>query len=233
MNSPLQSETTNTPAPYFKSLSSPSKGFVFVITYARSGDLLLQEILNSISGYRIHGQNGGALQHIAKIWEDAANELHSQGSTNSQNAAMTLAPLGLSLADGFVKNILSPQENDRVLGFREICYVGDEDDLNRQISFARLFFPNAKFVFNIRRRSDVINRGPWAKKNDGLVNRQLKEFENAAFDYVAKDPETFFSLRYGSYVKDVENLEPLFDFLDEPFNLSKMENLLSDKFNRA
>ena len=37
----------------------PKDGFVFVVTYGRSGSTLLQTVLQSIDGYFIRGENTG------------------------------------------------------------------------------------------------------------------------------------------------------------------------------
>ncbi|HEY9292796.1 MAG TPA: hypothetical protein VIP98_16060, partial [Microlunatus sp.] len=43
-----------------------SLGYLFVVTYGRSGSTLLQGILNSIPGYLVRGENRSVLRHLYK-----------------------------------------------------------------------------------------------------------------------------------------------------------------------
>src|SRR5215213_881342 len=44
--------------------SAQGLGYVFVVTYGRSGSTLLMGLLNSIPGYLVRGENWDALHHL-------------------------------------------------------------------------------------------------------------------------------------------------------------------------
>jgi hypothetical protein len=44
-------------------------GYVFIVTYGRSGSTLLQGVLNSIPGYLVRGENRQALRHLRALMQ--------------------------------------------------------------------------------------------------------------------------------------------------------------------
>ena len=58
----------------FPDLNAVSEGFVFVVTYGRSGSTLLQNVLNTIPGYCIRGENANTLAHLAKACHAVESE---------------------------------------------------------------------------------------------------------------------------------------------------------------
>lgn len=47
-------------------LYMPKEGYVFIITYGRSGSTLTQNLLNSLPGYCIRGENSNLLYFLSK-----------------------------------------------------------------------------------------------------------------------------------------------------------------------
>ncbi len=59
-------------------------GYLFIVTYGRSGSTLLQGILNSIPGYLIRGENRAALFHLYSLRE---HPRHREGDPDPAEAA--------------------------------------------------------------------------------------------------------------------------------------------------
>ena len=47
----------------------PQDRHLFIVTYGRSGSTLLQNLVNSIPGYEIRGENNNALLHYFRAWK--------------------------------------------------------------------------------------------------------------------------------------------------------------------
>ena len=56
----------------------PDLGYIFIVTYGRSGSTLLQGILNSIPGYLVRGENRQALRHLYAFHTAAVQERRRQ-----------------------------------------------------------------------------------------------------------------------------------------------------------
>ena len=64
-------------------------GYVFVMTYGRSGSTLVQGLLNAIPGYLIRGENAAALNHLHGFHKTMLAE---SGAATSSTAARSPTP---------------------------------------------------------------------------------------------------------------------------------------------
>src|SRR5688572_12425519 len=100
-------------------------GYVFVVSYGRSGSTLLMGLLNAIPGYRIRGENYNTLYRlyqadaaVAKACEKfAGTEDLSPQSSWYGTPRIRAHGYRADLIAAFVNNVLRPERGDRVLGF--------------------------------------------------------------------------------------------------------------------
>lgn len=201
------------------------KGCLFVVTYGRSGSTLLQNLLMTIPGSVIRGENHNILealwwatrraQQAHETWRaDGADPEHPWYGANQIDSQSFAA----AMIAAFVESVLQPPRNVRWLGFKEIRYSSAGDRLEEQLDFMRAHFPNAHFIFNSR-DADAVSRSLWWKnwKPDDVV--KMVSTMDARFDrYTEAHPDCCFRTRYEDFMADPEVLRPLFDRLGEPFN---------------
>jgi hypothetical protein len=149
-------------------------GYLFIVTYGRSGSTLLQGVLNAIPGYLVRGENRQALRHLRAFHEAAVEERQRQrrsqrrrgaepGSHDASSAHFGIDrfPVRRSLA-GIrrlaLDTLLRPEPDTRVVGFKEIRWAGE--DVATYVAWLREVFPGARFVVNTR-DLDAVSRSKW------------------------------------------------------------------------
>ncbi|WP_109471086.1 sulfotransferase [Ornithinimicrobium cavernae] len=215
--------------------------YLFVVTYGRSGSTTLQAILNSIPGFLIRGENRQALRFLHQYHRTLVKDREGFREMHRRNGR----PVGMMTpSDPFygidqypteqaltevrrlvTNTLLRPDDDTRVLGFKEIrWYHADVDEF---VDWLREVFPGARFLVNSRRHADVAASGWWAKDPDAMSKLATME-------------ETFDSLRerlgpaahhvqYEDYVNRTEALEPLFEWLGEPFVVDDVRRVLATR----
>jgi hypothetical protein len=230
-------------------LFRPSKGYVFVVTYGRSGSTLTQTLLNSIPGYCIRGENANASLHIARMIHTTRNEMNFTERRERLEARRAGRPmrgfhtletpqdpwygaelldpdrLGRSLFDTFVREVLHLPEGLRVGGFKEIRYVNDLRFLPHHLGILQEFFPGAKLILQTRAHAEVAKSGWWQQKDPKELARHLGAADAAFHSYRAGRADCF-HLDYACYRQGAGALRPLFDFLDEPFDAGQVQAVL-------
>lgn len=214
----------------------PDLGYVFIVTYGRSGSTLLQGILSSIPGYLIRGENGDALyglytfhsklekaraDHSRKQKLKATSPWYGIDEYPSDRAIAQIRQLALS-------TVLRPTTDTRVVGFKEIRWW--HDDWRKYLAFLREVFPGAKFVLNTRDRDDVAASKWWADRDPDAVTRTLDKYERI-LNEVAEElgPEHAYRVHYNEYVADPSTLESLFTWLGEPFDDTRVREVMNRK----
>ncbi len=222
----------------FPHLNAPSGGYVFVVTYGRSGSTLLQNLLNAIPGYCIRGENAGTLAHLARAWQVIEAEEAARGARKAGVATDPTHPwygtelvrpmvYGRSLAEVFVREVLRLPSDTRVGGFKEIRFHTQPWLFKPCLQFMRGFFPNARFVFNTRSAAAVAKSGWWAEMPEDKVHSIVREAE-ALFDgWIASHPGECLKLRYDDYVDRPEALRGLYDFLGEGFDAGHVARVMA------
>lgn len=233
----------------FPHLYRPSKGYVFVVTYGRSGSTLTQTVLNSIPGYCIRGENANVTSHIAQLLHslqhqkavlvrqqrykarkvgeprDLADPMGTPRDPWYGAELIEFKRLGRSLFDTFVREMLHLPEGVRVGGFKEIRYVNDLRFLPQHLGILQEFFPGAKLILQTRAHAEVAKSGWWAQKDPKDLARHLRAADAAFHSYRAGRADCF-HLDYACYRQGAEALRPLFDFLDEPFDAGQVQAVL-------
>lgn len=204
---------------------------LFIVTYGRSGSTLLQGILNSIPGVIVRGENAGALHGLVQSWQAAkvAQELFSSESEKSTSSWYGAASIGLDdygrdLATSFIRNVLKPPPDARVIGFKEIRYHMTADELVFELEFMRRFFPRSAFLINTRDLAATINSNK--KAGHGVSVDELISADHL-FREITKSPSgDVFHVHYDDYCNNPARLNPLFDFLGAHFDQDVVQKVL-------
>lgn len=210
--------------------------FVFVITFARTGSTLLQGLLNALPGYRIRGENANALfnlfrsvrsvRHGKEKWGMAEAPAHPWYGANILDPERFQA----RLVDLFVEEVLSPCEQDRVLGFKEIRYTPMDmqaAELTAYLAFLRDAFPGCGLIFNMRDPVAAAASGFWAKQTDRAGILELIETTRRRLEHAAATDLGSLTFDYDRWMRDKHYAERLFEYLGEPFDLTIVERILA------
>lgn len=224
----------------YPNLTAPEGGYVFLVTYGRSGSTLLQNLLNSIPGYCIRGENNNALFHLARSWHalveaEPMRGMRKAGTPSDQTDPWYGAELtrpdvyGRSLADVFVREVLALPPGTRVGGFKEIRFHLQKPLFRPCMDFIQSFFPRARIVFNTRNHDAVAKSGWWSKMDPTRVARELNEAEAMFAAYLADFPGHSLKVHYDDYNGNPEALRPLYDFLGERFDEAAVRRMLGSR----
>lgn len=233
----------------YPDLYKPSKGYVFIVTYGRSGSTLTQSLLNAIPGYCVRGENAHATARIADLIRALRAEknftmrrdrvaAHRAGKSRPGLGhigtpadpwfgaeQLDIDRLGKGLFDTFVREMLHLPEGVRVGGFKEIRYLNNPAFLQDHLELLQEFFPGAKLILQTRDHAAVANSSWWKQKDQTQLAHRLALMDEGFHSYRASH-ENCFHLDYQTYRDGAEALKPLFAFLDEPFDQDKVQSVL-------
>lgn len=222
----------------FPSLYAPRDGFVFIVTYGRSGSTLAQAVLNTIPGWCIRGENANALSHVCRMIAELRAEpnLHrrDEGPADPWFGAdgVEVDMIARGLMDVFCRKILHLPAGTRVGGFKEIRYGQDLEFLPQYLALMQEFFPRARLIFLTRNAADVARSGWFSQRPAGEVMAQLAETD-AAFAAYAAGHRDCFHLTYETLIQGPEALAPLFAFLGEPMDAAAIRRVLAQRLIHA
>lgn len=216
-------------------MSSP-EGYVFIVTYGRSGSTLIQTLLQSINGYFIRGENANALwplfQSIKRIEQAKVDhgyrEIEAKGPWFGINAVEP-EQYARRLVNVFTEEILQPPADARVVGFKEIRFHEAEQEFDDFLEFIARHFSPARFVFNLRKWEDVAKSGWWKNCEPDLVKNLVEKADAQFKAYAAKHPEICFVAQYEDYVSEPGYWRQMFDFLGEAYDPERVEKLAARK----
>ncbi|GAB2866810.1 sulfotransferase [Nocardioides pacificus] len=197
-------------------------GYLFIMTYGRSGSTLLQGVLNTLPGYVVRGENRDALRHLYLFHrglqaqkrrfrkQETGEPSHPFFGIEGFRAKPSLNALRRVALD----TVLRPEPDTRVVGFKEIRWYGE--DLADYVAFLRELFPGARFVLNTRDHDDVASSKWWADKPD--VPARLAEIEARMLAVAADLGDDAFHVRFDEWVGNPEALRPMLDWLGEEYD---------------
>lgn len=205
-------------------------GYLFVVTYGRSGSTLLQGILDAIPGYLIRGENRQALRHLHDFQRVVLKERRAQ---RRQRRRQGLPPEGTTPANAFfgmdgvsrdavvrgvrrlaLDTLLRPEPDTRVTGFKEIRW--EDEDLPDYVAWLQEVFPGARFLVNTRSLDDVVQSKWWADRPD--ARDHLEAVEARLLALAEQLGDAAYRVHYDDYVRDPSVLEPMFAWLGEPYD---------------
>jgi hypothetical protein len=228
--------------PAYPHLHAPAGGYVFVVTYGRSGSTVVQNLLNAIPGYCIRGENANALSPLARSWHQISSAqpragLKARGIPTTPEepwyGAEMVEPAryGHVLANVFVREVLALPKDTRVGGFKEIRFHTEPLFFPVHLGFIRRFFPRARFIFNTRGHDAVLKSGWWADMDEAQARAQLVQAEALFEAQITAHPATSLALRYEDYDGNPDGFRPLFDFLGEPFDAGLVAGVLARRLD--
>lgn len=206
-------------------------GYLFLLTYGRSGSTLLQNLLSTAPGVLIRGENQGVLYHLCQY--------HSRVLHHRDRLAPN-APLppthpwwGIdgypeqyaldSLRHLVLDTLIRPLPDSRVVGFKEIDWPSGA--LPGYVSFLRAVFPGARFVINTRDLEATSRSKWWARRPDAA--QHLADLERQLLDVAADLGDDAFRVHYDDYCADHDALRPLFGWLDAPFDRELVDAVMT------
>lgn len=213
---------------------------VFVVTYGRSGSTLLQNMLNTMQGYCIRGENDNLIVPLAYAWHKAAasQEIRTRSKPDQPTAPhhpwygveeIDIEGYGRDLAQGFISQILKPPAGTRAIGFKEVRWGAHPDQLHIPLDFMKRFFPSARFIFNTRNHDAVSRSGWWSQQKSQDVVTHLSKVEAAMMAWHDKNPDCSLHLHYDDYVANPQVFRLLFDFLHEPWDETLVTSVLAHR----
>ena len=209
-------------------------GYLFVVTYGRSGSTLLQGVLNSIPGYLIRGENGGVLRQLFEFHHEAVRRRDEHGEMarrrgprspwfgidgyRDEVALRSIRQLALT-------TVLRPRRGTRVVGFKEVRWA--KEDVAELIGFLRQVFPGARFVFNTRELDAVAQSKWWTNYSD--AKERLTAIEERLLKICDELGDEAYHVRFDDYVTDATRLRGLFEWLGEDFDPGRLAAVLTKK----
>lgn len=213
-------------------------GYLFVLTYGRSGSTLLQGILNSTPGYLIRGENQQLLRHLYDFHRTAlkvrakqrrwvrkrADEYEALPSTHPFFGMdeYPQLPATRDIRRLVEDTVLRPAADTRVTGFKEIRWA--DDDAAEFVAWIQEVFPGARFVVNTRDLDSVAQSGWWHDDPDAKAT--LERYEAGVLALGAGLGDAAFHVKYDDYTADPASLAGLFEWLGEPFDVERVRAVL-------
>ncbi|GAA4263442.1 sulfotransferase [Dactylosporangium darangshiense] len=200
--------------------------YAFIITYGRSGSTLLREILNSIPGACVRGENGNTLYHLYRSWCTVRDrkwqfEGEDLGPADPWHGIEIVddAAYRSELTRSFIDAVLKPPSAATLIGFKEIRY--GPEDMSRTNFFDYLnflvdSFSNACLIFNTRDLNEVLASAWWSSLPQ--AEEILTESDRRIREAAACGAYPSFHIHYNDYAQNMDNLVPLFDFLGASFS---------------
>jgi hypothetical protein len=209
-------------------------GYVFVMTYGRSGSTLLMGLLNTIPGYLIRGENDDALRFLFEFHRtcvDRSNYWPVERVRRRTDPFFGIGdfPQARSLAATrrlAVDTLLRPKPDTRVTGYKEIRWWR-HDDLDAYVAWLREVFPGARFLVNTRNHADVLKSKWWAKGGD--KSEHLADIERRLLDTAGRLGDAAYHVHFDDYVADPSTLAPMFAWLGESYDEESVRATMSRK----
>lgn len=196
-------------------------GYLFVVTYGRSGSTLLQGILSATSGVVMRGENGGLLLDLYRAHTTATghrDRLRRSSPLPPQHPWWGIDGYRDEAAyRGFrtllLDTVLRPGPDTRIVGFKEIDWVREDmpGALPGVLRFTRQVFPGARFVLNTRNLADVARSKWWAGRPNAL--ERLGQLQDQLVEALSPYGDDVYRVHYDDYVADPSRLAGLFEWV--------------------
>jgi hypothetical protein len=211
-------------------------GYVFVVTYGRSGSTLLAGLLNAIRGYRIRGENYNTLYRLYQA--DAAIAKACEKFSGAEYLGPQSAWYGTpkvrphlyraGLMENFVANVLRPEPGDRVIGFKEIRYTpAHMTDLDEYLAFILEAFPKCKIIFNHRDPAAVARSGWWVNDDDAAAKIRVADERLLAYPAGGRH----FHFFYDDIDDSLDQVRALLRFLGEELDNDAIRSVLGTGYS--
>lgn len=205
--------------------------YLFVLTYGRSGSTLLQNLLNSIPGVLVRGENHGVLYELYQFHSKVLHHrdrlarpqplppFHPWWGIDGYPEEVALAAMRRLVVDTLIR----PRPDSKIVGFKEITWP--EEDLADYVAFLRRLFPGARFVFNTRNLADVARSKWWATMPD--APERLARIEKRMSEVVEGLGDAAVRVHYDDYCADPETLRPMHLWLGGDFDPERVRTVMA------
>ncbi|MFS4107554.1 sulfotransferase [Streptomyces sp. PD-S100-1] len=209
----------------------PALEYLFVLTYGRSGSTLLQNLLNSIPGVLVRGENHGVLYELYRFHHKVLHHrdrlarpqplppFHPWWGIDGYPEEEALAAMRRLVLDTLIR----PRPDSRIVGFKEITWP--DEDLAEYVAFLRRLFPGARFVFNTRDLADVARSKWWATMPDAA--ERLARTEKRMSEVVDGLGDAAVRVHYDDYCADPEALRPMHRWLGGEFDAERIRTVMA------
>jgi hypothetical protein len=206
-------------------------GYVFVVTYGRSGSTLVMGLLNSLPGYLIRGENRDAVHHLYDFHKTMVREKHRGASERFRSPTHPFFgvgdfPRGRSrhlIRRLVLETVLRPEPDTRVTGFKEIRWY--HQDLEDYVRWLQWVFPGARFLVNTRNHDDVIQSKWWSKDPDART--KLEGIESRILALAESLGDAAYRVHYDEYVEDPTVLRGMYEWLGEKYDERRVRETLA------
>lgn len=210
--------------------------FVFIIACSRSGSTLLQKIVGSNAGCHILGENNDVLGALLTAYDRALMAKATQGSEPRNDVgdpwygidSIDPQRFGRKLVELFIDEFLRPTAGVRMLGFKEIRYMDDIEGLDRILDRMRTLFGPSIFILNKRNSHDAAKSlsSKWDERPLDQIEAQVQSFNQRIERYADAHPNDSILVDYDKYLRDPDELRPLFERLALAFDREKIDQIL-------
>lgn len=209
---------------------------IFIVTYGRTGSTLLQNLMMTIPGCDMRGENHNVIESIWNATIRCRKAKNTWGAKQQPDShpwygsdQMKPVMFARGMIDSFVDNVLCPPKDCRYFGFKEIRYNAWGDRLPEVLDFMRFHFKDAFFVFNKRHVDDVSKSAWWKNWKREDVVALVEGMDRRFGEYHDANPEFTSLFSYEEFSTDPQAMRPLFDKLGEPFNEAAIRAILDKK----
>lgn len=207
---------------------------ILIVTYGRSGSILLQGIVNQIPDCTVRGENNNFIYPLfnsykrlkeAKIMERKSSEKFNTAQHSWYGASQLDEEVFIEAQKNMIKTLLIGNSKAKYYGFKEIRYFNVLNSLDEFLSFLELVMDDVAIIFNIRNSHDVANSSWWKDQNKKELVQKL---DKATQKYIelSKRKENAFCFNYDRLMTDITIVEELHNFLDVKFDKNRIEQLL-------
>jgi hypothetical protein len=206
-------------------------GYLFIITYGRSGSTLLQGILCSIPGYVIRGENRNALFRLFEYQRALLSEQNNpeRGDRSTPRSSwFGLDDYDPEVALGEMRSLvldslLHPEPDTRVIGFKEIRWYSTH--WKEYMTFLQQLFPGARFIINTRDNETVLQSKWWTQFKTARAD--LERYEKQLAEMADFLGESVYRLHYDDWVADPNVLAGLYEWLGESFDRETVDSVMA------
>ena len=208
-------------------------GYLFVVTYGRSGSTLLNGILNDIPGYLLRGENGDALHHLFHFHTTLVDrKAEHAGARSPERPWFGIAGFDpdrslAGLRRLVLETVLRPGPDTRVTGFKEIRWA--RKDLPAYAAWLRQVFPGARFIVNTRSHEAVLASKWWADADPESATRRLADAEEQILALADDLGDAAYRVHYDDYVADPDVLAGLFAWLGEDYDAARVRAVMEKR----
>lgn len=202
-----------------------STKIILIVATGRSGSTTLQRILNTIPDSNISGENWGAINNLLECYSNLKktqqgnqyNKTLGRFKTLNELTVDNIKPCWYNNYDmneiteqikHLIVSIFNKGEK-RVIGFKEIRYFGKLHMVNEFLEL----FPDTKVICHMRKDIKSQSESGWWKQNSSAESH-LTEYNEQLQKYASNNNTHFIS--YFENMFDYENIQKLFEFINEP-----------------